>query len=75
MHMIGISHTEGDQLCSMESRRWLWISCICNELKEYYLVVHKETHDSLPMLFDVVQLLIGDHVVPNNASATVDELD
>ena len=29
----------------------MWISCVCDDLKEYYLVVQKETHDSLATLF------------------------
>ena len=53
----------------------MWISCVCDELKEYYLVVQKETHDPLATVFDIVLLLIGDHVIPNDAFAAVDDLD
>ena len=57
VHVIGIGNVEGDQLCSMESRRWLWISCNCSEVKDYYLVVHKENHDSLHKLGFFLQLI------------------
>ena len=89
MHVIGIGDGKGSNCVRWEVGALHVEFCACDGLKEYYLVVYQGPH-LLHSSFQT-QLLrpwktyveeclscyckVGDHVIPNDASTAVDELD